>query len=358
MKLKHAFALAAVLGLSIANVAFSAEGRGVDGFFGLKFGERIASDKPTIPSPDGTLICQIEPKDPEFHFETYCAFLLPKTRSVCGFVATSDFSADEKAKCQKVYQLHCQKISARFGKMKDASDSPSPTGSDLDKVCRAGMFVVPGRMFLFVYEIKLASGGYQVRLLAADINRMRLVVEESKALASATQPLTGLLGKKLGEVCRKDEDEAAVANGAVVQVFEPEKRFLDFKTYAIQCLPKSRKVFAITAICDFEDRLDAVKCYADVSRLLEKKFGLKFADATTNFTTDRPDEDGEQMLKAAVMAFPNSMRYLEIHCLKDVDDDVFRVRFTAEDAQLMQSLDSERKALKQDRAERDALDAL
>lgn len=284
--------------------------------------------------------------------------LLPKTRSVCGYVATSDFSAEEKAKCQKVYQLHCQKISARFGKVKDISESASPTGKDIDKVLRACAVMLQDRVALSLYEIKLGGGGYQVQLIAIDVKRSKSVVEETKSLANAMTPLAGLFGKKLGAVCRKNEDEVAIASGAVVQTFAPEKRFLGFGTYVVQCLPKSRKVFAITAVCDFEERFEAVKCYADVCRLLEKKFGLKFADATANFTTDRPDEDGEQMLKAAAMAFPGSMRFLEVHCLKDVDDGVFRVRFTAEDVELMQSLDSERKALKQDQAERDALDAL
>lgn len=358
MNMKCAFSLVAVLGLSMTSAGFFAEAKVPDGFFGLKFGERIASDKPTIPSPEGTLLYQIEPKDPDFHFESYWALLLPRTRSVCGFSATSDFSNEEKEKCQMVYQLHSQKILTRFGKIKDVAVSESPTGSDLDKVLRTRVVVLKDQVIVILYEIKLGSGGYREMLSVLDVKRSKLVVEEAKAQANAIAPLTGLFGKKFGEVCRKGEDEVSIANGAVVQVFEPEKRFLDFKTYAVQCLPKSRKVFAITAICDFEDRSEAIKCYADVSRLLEKKFGLKFADATTNFKTDRPDEDGEQMMRAAAMAFPNSKRYIEIHCLKDVDDDVFRVRFSAEDLQLMELIDSESKTLKQDQAERDALDAL
>ena len=58
------------------------------------------------------------------------------------------------------------------------------------------------------------------------------------------------------------------------------------------------------------------------------------------------------------MPFPNSMRFIEVHCLRDVDDKVFQVRIKAYDQSLLDALDSEMKLLKREKDDEAALDAL
>ena len=213
------------------------------------------------------------------------------------------------------------------------------------------------KKFMMLQTIKNDPGGYTVRLIFLDIKAIQEPVEKAIKEADSLPALEGLFGKKLAARVRVSADEAVMANGMYLQCFEPEKKFLDFNLYALHILPQSRKICEIVAINDFKDRFSATACYAKVCQLMDKKFGRKMTDASSNFDSTKPDADGEQMIKCAVIVFPNSKRGIEVHCLWDVDDKVFRVRITASDLLLLNALESEKRGANKD-LDAKALDAL
>lgn len=329
-----------------------------DGLFGVKFGERMPSNVPVVPSPDGTLLTEIEPKEPEFVFHDYFACILPKTYVVVGFVGVDTFQDDELEKCSKAYNRCRKAVEARFGK-KMAVIPPTESGVDESQTVLSNCgAMVAGNRFVMLQSVKEASGGYIFRLIALDLKASKSAIEQFKKDAASISPLEGLFGRRLGEKVSVSPDEEALAEGWCVQVFEPEKKFLDFDLYIVGILPKSRKTGMVAATKDFDERFEATECFTRVCQLLEKKFRQKMTDASSNFDATKPDEDGEQIFKASAMTFPNSWRYIEVHCLKDVDDKVFRVSISAYDQSLVDSLDSETKTLKREESDKAALDAL
>ena len=331
---------------------------GFDGLFGVKFGERMPSNVAVTPSPDGTLLTQLEPKDPEFVFQEYYACLLPQTYVVVGFAAADTFKDGELDKCNEAYGRCRKAVEKRFGKKMDViPPTESVTGEAQTTLRNCVVEVSKGRMVI-LQTIKNASGGYLMRLIALDLKASKAAVSQSKVAAKSIPPLEGLFGRRLGEKVSVSKDEESLAEGWRIQSFEPEKKFLDFEIYAVMILPKSRRTGLVFTVKNFDERFEASECFTRVCQLLEKKFKQKMTDVSSNFDGTKPDEDGEQIFKASAMPFPNSMRFIEVHCLKDVDDKVFRVRIKAYDQSLLDALDSEMKLLKREKDDEAALDAL
>ncbi len=325
--------------------------------FGYKFGDRMPANAAVLPSGDGMLLSQIDPKHPEFFFQQYFVCLLPETRVIVGFSAADTFQDDEFAKCNIAY-VRCKKaIETHFGK-KMKSFPPSKAGlTDQQTVLQNCGVELADKKFMMLQTIKNEPGGYIVRMIFLDIKAIQKPVEKAIKEADSLPALEGLFGRKLAARVPVSADEELLANGMYLQLFEPEKKFLDFNVYALHILPRSRKICEIVAITDFADRHSAIACHAEVCRLLEKKFGRKITDASSNFDTTKPDADGEQMIKCSVIVFPNAKRGIEAHCLWDVDDKVFRVRIAAIDILLLNAVESEKRETNKN-SDAKALDAL
>jgi hypothetical protein len=331
----------------------------LDGLFGVKFGDRIPSDATVIPSGDGTLMSPLDPTEPELVFQGYFAMLIPQTRVVVGLVGVDEYADNEHAKCNAAFAKCKKAIEARFEKkMKSLPPTDSGVGDSLTVLENCALELADNR-FLFLQTLKGNSGGYIFRFIAMDPKAAREAVEQHQRTVKSVPPLDGLFGRSLGVKAAVSEDEETMAGGMRVQTFVPDKKFLDFTCYGLQILPQSRKVSGIFAWNDYEERYQATECFTKVCQLVERKFGLKFTDVSSNFDSTQPDEDGEQMLKCAVMSFPNSLRFVEVHCFRDVDDNVFRIRISAYDQSLLDALESEnKKAKKPEQSDESALDAL
>lgn len=330
----------------------------LDGLFGYKFGDRVPSTMAVIPSGDGLLLAQAEPKEPEFAFQEYFVIILPQTRVVVGFCAANTYKDDERERCDNAYSRYQTAVQSRF-KKKMTTIPPTESGTgDSQSVIKNCIVELADSRFVMLQMLKNNPGGYLLRLTAVDAKRARGPVKQHERRVESVTPLDGLFGRKLGEKVPVSDDETTVANGLCLQVFSPPKQFLDFNIYVLQILPQSRKTLGIVAIKEYTERFPATECYAKVCQLLERKFGLKMTDASSNFDATKPDADGELMIKVAVMSFPNSLRFIEVHCLKDIDDNVFRVRILATDQALANALEAEKKALDLEKSDAKALDAL
>lgn len=319
-------------------------GTRLNGLFGAKFGDRVPSSAPVIPSGDGTLLTPLDPKRPEFSFQGYFAYILPQTRAIVGFCGADVFSGNEEDKCNEAYARKRKAIEDRFNKkMRTFPPSKSGVGNSMSVLCNCGV-ELPGPLWAMLQVTKDISGEYSLRFIALDIKACRGAVEDSRERAKNLPPLNSLFGRTLGETVAVSENEMTLANGMCIQVFEPEKKFLDFETYVVHVLPKSRKISAIVAVNNFKDRFDASECFTKVCQLLEIKFGQKLTDTSGQFDASKPDEDGELTIKAFVMSFPESSRFIEVDLLKDVDENVFRIRISASDLLLAGALESEKRS--------------
>ncbi len=330
-----------------------------NGFFGAKFGERVPASAPVVPSGDGTLLTPLDPKQPEFSFQEYYAYILPQTRAIVGFCGADVFNGDEEDKCNEAYARKRKVIEARYNKkMITLPPVKSGVGDSMSVLRNCGVNL-PGGRLVALQVTKDISGDYTLRFIALDIKACRGTVEDSRERAKTLPPLNGLFGRRLGETVAVSDEEVTLANGMCIQAFEPEKKFLDFEIYVLHVLPKSRKINAIVAVNNFKDRFDANECFTKVCQLLEIKFGQKLTDASSQFDASKPDEDGELMIKACVMSFPGSSRFIEVDFLKDVDENVFRVRISASDLLLAGALESEmRSTTRRKSDDAAALDAL
>ncbi len=329
----------------------------LDGLFGYKFGDRMPENAAVLPSGDGTLLASIEPKHPEFPFQQYFACLLPQTRVIVGFTAADNFQDDEFVLCNAAYVRCKGAIEARYDKkMRYFSPGKSGLTGQQTVLLNCGLEFAD-KKFMMLQTIKNDPGGYILRLIVLDIKAIEEPMEKMKQKMSSLPALEGLFGQKLAARVPFSADETVLANGLCLQLFEPEKKFLDFNVYALHILPRSRKTCEILAVKDFDDRFSAIACHAKVCRLLEKKFGLKMTDAIANFDSTKPDADGEQMIKCAVIVFGESKRGIEVHCFWDVDDKTFRVRIVAIDILLVSALESEVKSANKD-SDAKAIDAL
>ena len=329
-----------------------------DGLFGFKFGDRlIGSGHTVIPAGDGTLLATIEPKKPEFIFQQYFLCLLPKTNVIIGFCGVDTFESGEKSKCDKEYDS-CREMIEKHFKIKMKSINPTDSGvGDAMTVIRNCAFVFKDERTLAIQMLKDISGDYTIRFIAVDITSAKRPVQEAKTLAKSSS-LEGLFGRKLGVKAPVSEDETKLANGMCLQVFEPEKKFLDFGTYVMHILPHSRRTCGIVAVNILKERFPATECFSETCRLLEMKFKVPMTDLSSNYDPNKPDEDGEQMIKVAAITFPGSSRMITVECLKDVDANDFRVRLSALDLILQGALESEQKASAKAKSDAKALDAL
>jgi len=317
----------------------------LDGMFGVEFGERVHSDAAVIPTEDGTLMAPFEPTAPEFAFSQYLKMALPKTRVVCGIVGVTEFLGHEKEKCLAVYETYKKDIGLRYGEMAALNRKNGSSGVDgSEEVCQSVVECAARRIITLMIR-KSAGGRYVLQLTAADIDMVEKVVKEWNQEAAELPTLEGLFGMSLGMRIEPTENEEMFANGSGVQLFTPSEPFLDFELYAIKFLPKSRVVFEITAVHTCKTRFAASEIFTKATRQIENMFKQKTTDITANFNTTGPDEIGEQRIKAAMIAFPNTWRFLFIEQVKDVDCDVCRVRVTAHDRRLFSILESEVKAL-------------
>ena len=329
----------------------------LDGLFGYKFGDRLPSNIATIPSGDGTLLAPIDPKKPEFAFQEYFVCVVPQTRVIVGFAAADTFADDEIESCKKAFARSKRVIEDRFGRKLVKLPSAKKELIHSQSVIQEYGLELADKRWVMLQIVKNNPGNYILRFIALNMNTAEGVVEHYMQEVKSLPPLDGLFGKRLGAQIPISDGETVLANGLSLQIFEPDKKFLDFSLYALQILPRSRKVCGILAVKDFEDRFSATECYTKVCRLLEMKFGQKLTDASSNFDSTKPDGDGEQMIKCAVLVFPSSLRFIEVHCFKDVDEKVFRVRILANDQALVSALESEKKAKDRD-SDAKALDAL
>ena len=331
---------------------------GIDGLFGAKFGDRLSASAAVIPSGDGTVLSPLDPKEPEFVFQEYFASAFPQTRVIVGFIGVDIFEDDELDKCNAAYNRCKAAIEKRFGKKMGNFPTPESNLVSSQTVLKNCGAELAGSRFFMLQAIKNDSGGYILRFIALDLKATKEVVAQYQQVAKSQPQLDGLFGRKLGARAPASNDEVALAGGMRIQQFEPEKRFLDFSVYGITILPQSRKICGVFAVSDFEDRFSATECFSRACSLLEKKFGQQMTDASANFDSTKPDDDGEQIFKCSAMCFMKSLRFIEVHCLKDVDDDVFRVRISAYDQSLRDALESEKRRTGVESADKDALDAL
>ncbi|MBR0197371.1 MAG: hypothetical protein IJQ34_04495 [Kiritimatiellae bacterium] len=349
--------LAAISAFAFGNRSFTAPAK-LTGLFGVKFGDRMPSDKASIPSPDGTLLVVLEPKTPEFEFENYFACIHAQTRSVLGMCGINTYERDRLSTCNAAYSRTKRLIERRLGIYLEETGPVESGVGDAQVVVKSCATILSENIVVGLQTLKDQGGNLSLRFIALDLKGSQETLQKSEETAKNVSPLNGLFGRTLGQVARVSSDEIALSGGICLQAFVPDKKFLDFDTYAVHILPKSRKICAIVAVCDFKERFSATECYEKSCKLLEKKFGLTMSDLSASFNSSTPDEDGEIMLKCAAMSFPNSLRYVEVDCFKDVDDNVFRVRISASDEALVGLQETESRDRKQDSAEQDALDAL
>lgn len=317
----------------------------LDGMFGVEFGGRVPSDVAVIPSGDGTWLVPFEPAAPELAFSGYYKIVLPKTRVVCGIAAATEFSETEKEKCLATYETYKKNIGQSYGEMATLNRKPGSYGANgSEQVCQS-IVECAAKRIITLEIVKSVGGGCMLRLCALDISMTENLFEESKQAAAELPSLDGLFGMKLGMRIEPTEKEEMLAEGYGVQLFTPDEPFLDFELYAIKFLPKSRKAYEIVAVHSCETRFAASESFESACRQMENMFKQKMTDITAYFNTTGPDEDGEQRLKAVMITFPNSLRFLLIEQVRNIDDGAFRVRITAHDKKLFDTLESEVKAM-------------
>ncbi|MBO7687614.1 MAG: hypothetical protein J6V72_14575 [Kiritimatiellae bacterium] len=330
----------------------------LDELFGYKFGDRMPENAPVSPSGDGTLLATIKPKHPEFPFQQYFAYLLPQTHVIVGFAAADTFQDDEFTQCHAAYARCKKAIETRFGKKMKSFPPPQDGLADQQVDLLRCNVEFADKKVMVLHVFKNNPGGYNLRLIALDKEAIQESMEGMKQIVDSPPAPEGLFGQKLAVRAPVSADEMVLA-GICVQSFEPEKKFLDFDVYLLQILPRSRKIFRIMAGKEFEDRFSAIECHAKVCRLLEKKFGQKMTDVTSNFDSTKPDAGGQQVIKCAVIAFSNPKREIMARCFWNVDDDdkIFRVQVVASDILLVNALESEIKSANKD-SDAGAIDAL
>ena len=314
----------------------------LDGMFGVKFGERVPSDVATLTDgTEGTLMLYFSPESPELEFSQYCKTMLPQTRVVCGIQGISIFSEDERGRCLEIYEKYKKDIGRRYGDMATLRRKPGRSKTDGSEEVSQSIVECEDKRIITLQVRKSVDGGYLLRLIALDMNVMERLSEERKQVLSDTLPLEGLFGRKLGVHVDETEDEVKCEDGSVTQSFEPSEKFLDFESYAIHFLPKSRKACMIVAVHSCTTMDEATACFTRACRKMEETFKQKLFDNTATFDTLHPDADGEQMLKSAVLTFPNGLRLLAIQALKNVNDNSIFVRVVALDQEVINALQSE-----------------
>jgi len=333
-------------------------------FFGVELGERMPSDVSTASSPYGMLMAELEPERPEFAFQEYGALLHPKTRIVIAIFGVSAFEAGERDKCDKAYARCKKMLEARFGKEMESVPSKdlaqfarSKAGMLLSDPRGCGVKLGRGRCAILVTG-KTDDGGHVLSFSVSNAGEAEAVVAKNEELAKSIPPLEGLFGRKFGEKVSPSRDEET-EEGACIQDFSPERRFLGFRDYWVCILPRSRRVFLIGADRVFDERLSATECFAEVCRLLEKKFKQEMEDASSDIDRTKPDENGMLTIRLARMTFPNAWRSLGVECVKDVEEGTYTVRIMAVDEQLQGALEKEKKRTSAEKdSDAKALDAL
>ena len=345
MNIVHKCQLAAVATVAlIAGLVLMAGCVGVDrqdlwgdrleGLFGVKFGESMPSNAVVMPRGDGTLCAVLTPKNPEFAFQKYHAMLNSETRVVIGFIGEDIFDDAEQVKCNEAYDRSKREIEARFKKtMKDLPPTMSGISNSANVLNVCGV-MLPGEKGVLLLNVKTDGGNCILNLIALDMNAANETEAWHRQHVKSVRPLEGLFGRKLGDQIPLSKDEKLLANGLHYLAFEPEKKFLDFDIYGVYVLPKNRKTSQIAAEKSFAESLQASECFASACQLLEREFGVKAMDVTSNFDKTVPDRDGELVVKAAVMAFPDSSRFIEVCCVQVAGENGFRVRVVAYDAML------------------------
>lgn len=310
----------------------------LDGMFGVKFGERIPSDVAVSTDATGLLMAFFEPESPDFTFDQYVKYMLPKSRVVCGIAAF--FRANEKEKCREKYEQYKNEIGRRYGEMTTLRKKIGPSQFGTEEISQC-IVECEGERFINLAVEKTIDGRYQLRLIVMDSAMYQKASAEIAQAASERIPLEGLFGRKLGARAEVSVNEVRSADGSILQPFEPEERFLDFDTYCLELLPQSRTICGFFAIHPCANESEASECFISAIRQLEKTFNQKMMDMTASCDTTHPDEDGEQTLRTAMLAFPRTVRIIIVQLVKNVNEGTLFVRVNALDQKLAATLQSE-----------------
>lgn len=312
----------------------------LDGMFGVKFGECIPSDVAVSTDATGLLMAFFEPESPDFTFDQYFKYMLPESRVVCGIAGSASFSVNEKEKCLEKYERYKNEIGRRYGEMTTLRKKIGPSQFGTEEISQC-IVECEGERFINLAVEKTIDGRYQLRLIVMDSAMYKKASAEIAQAASERIPLEGLFGRKLGARTEASVDEVRFADGSILQIFEPEERFLDFETYYLTLLPQSRTIFGIQAVHPCSNESEASECFISAIRQLEKTFKQNMIDITASCDTAHPDENGEQTLRAAMLAFPRTVRFITVQSVKKVNEGTLFVRVNALDQKLAATLQSE-----------------
>ena len=312
----------------------------LDGMFGVKFGECIPSDVAVSTDATGLLMAFFEPESPDFTFDQYFKYMLPESRVVCGIAGSASFSVNEKEKCLEKYERYKNEIGRRYGEMTTLRKKIGPSQFGTEEISQC-IVECEGERFINLAVEKTIDGRYQLRLIVMDSAMYKKASAEIAQAASERIPLEGLFGRKLGARTEASVDEVRFADGSILQIFEPEERFLDFETYYLTLLPQSRTICGIFAIHPCANESETSECFTSTVRQLEKTFKQNMIDITASCDTAHPDENGEQTLRAAMLAFPRTVRFITVQSVKKVNEGTLFVRVNALDQKLAATLQSE-----------------
>ena len=94
---------------------------------------------------------------------------------------------------------------------------------------------------------------------------------------SAEEKITGAFGLKLGQILSsqmiKTSELAFTYKSDNMYSFSPDKKFRSFSTYMIAITPKTRRIYAISAIGGMDDDSTCEKEQALIMAIIKKKYG-------------------------------------------------------------------------------------
>lgn len=332
----------------------------LDELFGVKLGERIpegARSSSSSVSFEGMVLAELKPVDPLLPFEDFAMVAVPKTRTVAVVLGMSTF--DSKAHAEEAFNSYLGKLQRHYRRvfrivdLREKSSAVHPiAGMEMIKV--AVLMGKDERALLLKYAKSLDKGSPVVILQLTDLNATQTVEDKFKKMTKAYNvKLPGIFGVEFGEELDPEFKETTI-DGALYAAFKPKKKFLKFREYTKFALPKTHRVFQITAEKEFDQKADALACYDKVHDLLEMRYKCSILDLTGG-EIGEVNEDGDVLIQDGTIPFAEN-RTLEVSCWK-TEDGLFKVVIEVEDERLSELLPGEVRATRRKRHAAD-LDAL
>lgn len=349
-----------LMALSCSAGGLNGLGSSLQGLFGVKLGERVPRGVAVEPSDEGFLMTGFEPENPEVTFQSYIKMIVPETRKVCLILAVSEFASDARDEADTFFDRTVRVLDRRLDIVLEKDPTAGISEPEIPGVRTLRKSVYArGQKVIYLEMVSLSSGAlYRVRLGLMDVDLARSSLDKAQKASAQVVPLEGLFGVRFNSVAARNYDpdkETKLADGTLVVLFEPERKFLQFQTYVQLCLPQSRRMFLVGALQDFDERFAASQCFDRAVPLLEKKFKITMVDNSSQFDSSKANASGERIFRSMKFVFPNTFRSIEIQMYANEDSNKFFVRLRAIDEAVKLRLGKETKAQSNDDEELKAL---